>query len=90
MSVHHKDKSKTFEVEFEDIPQGYREMITVFGYVYINQVFLTSGYTFVVAKRNSKLFVAEQNSRVRDKVIITIDREQVNGNMLDTELQQNS
>eukprot|EP00178_Gracilaria_changii_P007861 TRINITY_DN24502_c0_g1_i1.p1 TRINITY_DN24502_c0_g1~~TRINITY_DN24502_c0_g1_i1.p1 ORF type:complete len:278 (-),score=29.17 TRINITY_DN24502_c0_g1_i1:117-950(-) len=82
--------SANFETEFEGRSAGYRETITAFGYVYINQVVLSSGDTFIVAKRNSELFVADQNGRIHDKEIITIESARVSANLLDTELSSGS
>lgn len=56
-----------FKTGFEYHSEGRRETLTIFGWVYINQVTVDSGKIFNVVKRNADLVMADSNGDVRQE-----------------------
>eukprot|EP00178_Gracilaria_changii_P018797 TRINITY_DN5412_c0_g1_i1.p1 TRINITY_DN5412_c0_g1~~TRINITY_DN5412_c0_g1_i1.p1 ORF type:complete len:274 (-),score=37.59 TRINITY_DN5412_c0_g1_i1:272-1093(-) len=75
-----------FRTDFEYRSEGRRETLTIFGWVYVNQITLDSGEIFNVVKRNSDLVMADDQGNVRQENPGAVEFRNINDSTIDTNL----
>lgn len=78
-----------FSGSYEATSVGVRETVSMFAYIYINQITLDSGKIFNVVSRNPALVIADQNGKVRnDTTTIPVTPVGPPGGTIDTTIGQ--
>lgn len=55
-----------FDGQYSAVSIGVREVLSVFGFIYINQLTLDSGKVFNVVSKNPALYITDRNGNVRN------------------------